>query len=145
MSITKILPAGPVTSTAHADVLLELGYLITAADGKLAKAEIDAYREIASRVRGTPASEEDVGALLDRFGGSVTKSEIESRVRAIAPTLPPDLREVAFKLVIGLALADDEAHDDENALVGVLFEALGLAEARADALAEEVREAFSQT
>jgi hypothetical protein len=143
MAITKLLPRTPVASAEHGDVLLELAYLMTAADGRLADAELAAYRQIVASIRGAAPSEADVSALLERFGGTVEKSEIEARVRAIAPTLPADLRELAFKLAIGLALVDDDAHDAENELVGVFFTALDLAEERADALAGEVRSAFA--
>ncbi|MBX3191871.1 MAG: hypothetical protein KF819_33075 [Labilithrix sp.] len=140
--ISKILPAGPVASPAHADTLLELAYLMTAVDGKLVQVEIDAFREIASRLHGTAATDADVTGFVDRFSGSVTREQIETRVREIAPTLPAALRDLAFKLAIGLALVDDDAHDEENALVGVLFQALALPEVRADALASQVRELF---
>jgi Tellurite resistance protein TerB len=143
MAITKLLTHSPVASTEHGDVLLELSYLMAAADGRLADAELAAYKLIVASVRGAAPSEADVSALLERFGGTLEKGEIEERVRTIAKTLPADLREVAFKLAIGLALVDDEAHDAENQLVGVLYEALDLAEDRADALAAEVRSAFA--
>jgi uncharacterized tellurite resistance protein B-like protein len=143
MAIAKLLPHSPVASAEHGDVLLELSYLMAAADGKLADVELAAYRQIIASVRGAAPSEADVTGLLERFGGAIEKSEIEARVRAIARQLPADLREVAFKLAIGLALVDDEAHDAENQLVGVLYESLDLAEDRADALAAEVRSAFA--
>lgn len=41
-----------------------------------------------------------------------------------------------------LALVDQEASPEEDELVGILFEGLGLTMERADALAEEVRKAF---
>src|SRR3954468_14564904 len=106
MAITKLLPRSPVVSIEHGNVLLELSYLMAAADGRLADAELTAYRQIIASVRGAAPSEDDVSALLDRFGGMIDKREIEERVRTIAKTLPADLRDVAFKLAIGLALVD---------------------------------------
>jgi hypothetical protein len=144
MAIAKLLPRSPVASTEHGDVLLEIAYLMTAVDGRLADAELAAYRQIVGSIRSSAAVDADVSALIERFGGVKGKSAIEDRVRAIAPKLPADLREVAFMLAIGLALVDNDAHDAENELVGVLFESLGLAEARADALAAEVRSVFGE-
>lgn len=143
MAITKLLPRSPVASTEHGDVLLELAYLMTLADGRLDDVELAAYREIVTSVRGGALPEAELSALLARFGGAIEKGAIEARVRVLAPALPAELRELAFTLAIGLALVDNEAHDAENALVGVFFESLGLTETRADALAAEVRAAFA--
>ena len=54
-----------------------------------------------------------------------------------------DLRELTFKIAMGLALVDSDAAPDEDALMGLLFEHLGLTADRAEAVAAEVRKAFS--
>jgi hypothetical protein len=137
--IAKLLPAGPVPS-AHADTLLEIAALMTAVDGHLADAELAAFAEIATRVRGRATSPADSASFLK--GLSTDPAAIASRVRSIAPSLPADLRETAFKLAIGLALVDDDASPLEDELVGVLYESLELDPARAESLAAEVRSAF---
>jgi uncharacterized tellurite resistance protein B-like protein len=142
MSISKLLPAGPVSDAAHADALLEIAFLMTQADGKLEEAELVAFREIAARVYGRATNEIDPTEIVQRFTVSVDGNEIKERVREIAPKLPAGLRESAFKLAIGLALVDDDASPMEDELVGVLFEALGLDGARAEAIASECRAAF---
>lgn len=141
--IAKILPARPTTSDANADVVLEIAFLMTAVDGHLADEELPAFREVGSWMRGHTLSDEEVGILLGRFSENMERGEIEERVRAIAKTVPADLREVTFQIAIGLALVDKEAAPEEDALVGILFEGLGLTMARADALADEVRKAFA--
>ncbi len=147
MSFAQILPSAPLASPAHADAVLELAFLVTAVDGRLAQEELAAFRELAQAVRGKPVSEAEVAALFELFMGSVKggKDTIAARVRALAPTLPEDLRELAFRVAIGLALVDKDAAAEEDALVGVLFESLGLDEARAEALAHEVRLSFGAT
>ena len=142
MPITKILPARPETTADKADVLLELAFLMTAVDGKLEDEEVHAYRSIVSWMRGAPVSDTEFGLLLERVSGNTEKDEIEARVRVLAPTVAPELRELTFKLAMGLALVDNEAADAEDELMGLLFEQLGLETERADAIAEEVRKAL---
>ena len=139
MSIAKLLPAGAVPED-QADVLLELMFLMTAADGKLCAPEVDAYRQIAARVRGD-GSQAATDALVQRFA-KVKPAEVPSRVRAIGPKLAPALRETAFKLAMGLALVDQDGSPEEDDLVTVFVQALGLDMKRAETLAEEARNAF---
>jgi hypothetical protein len=143
MSISKLLPKGPVNDPAHADVLLEIAFLMTAVDGRLEESELTAFREIAARVTGRAATDIDPAHIVRRFSMMIDPEEIKNRVRAIAPKLPADLRETAFKLSIGLALVDNDASPLEDELVGILFEALALDGDRAEALAAEVRAVFT--
>jgi hypothetical protein len=137
MSIAKLLPASPVAPD-QAEILLELAFLMTAADGKLRAQEIAAFSEIAQRVAGMNISP---NALAQRFAATKT-SEVPSRVRAIAPKVAPALRETAFKIAMGLALVDQEGSPEEDELVTVFAQALGLDMKRAETLAEEARNAF---
>ncbi|MBX3189769.1 MAG: hypothetical protein KF819_22275 [Labilithrix sp.] len=140
MSIAKILPSKPVASE-HADAILEIAYLMTAVDGRLGDDELEAYREVVAGVRGK-ASSADVDALLSRFAGNVAHQEIAERVRAIGPTLPDDLRGLAFKIATALSLVDLDSSRDEEELKDVLIDALGLDDERTDALTQEVYMAF---
>jgi tellurite resistance protein len=142
MSIDKVLPPTPVPSTEHANVLLELALLMTAADGRLDDQEKKAYRAIVERVRGAKVSDATFEELLAHFSDHAGAEKIEQRVRAIGPKLPPELREPAFKLAMGLALVDKEGSDEEDDLMTVFVEALGLNMDRARTVAEEVRQAF---
>jgi hypothetical protein len=139
MSLSNIIPAGLVPPKEHADVLLELAYLTTAVDGRLDDDEISAYKEIVGALRGAKAvSMADLDALFDRFGGNVEFEEIKDRVQKIAPSLPEPLRGLAFKLSVGLAVADLDANEDESDLQVVLAEALGFDATRVDELTAEV-------
>lgn len=142
MSITKILAARPDTTTANADMLLELAFLMTAVDGRLDDAEVDAYRKVVSWARGAPVSDVDFGLVLERFSVNTAKDQIEQRVRVLAPKVAPELRELTFKVAMGLALVDNDAASAEDELMGLLFEHLGLSDDRAEAVAAEVRKAF---
>jgi hypothetical protein len=138
MSLANLVPKNLTPSAENVDVLLELAYLTTAVDGRLDDTEIKALAEVAGRLRGTPLTHGDLDKLLDRYGGNVEFEEIADRVKAIAPKLPPELRPVAFKLAIGLAVADLDANDDESELQVVLAEALGFDGGKVDELTAEV-------
>ncbi len=134
MRIVDLLPAEPIANAEHADTLLELAYLMTAADGRFTDDERRAFGELASRVGRT-----SVDALVARFAQNVAAGSIADRVRAIGPTLPMDLREVAFKIGIRVALVDHDPAKEEDALMNVFFEAFGLDPERAETLAAEAR------
>lgn len=134
MALADLVPAGVKVSKEDADVLLELAYLSTAVDGRLADEELAAFGGLVARLHGKA----DVDALLDRFAGNVEHAEIDERVQKLAPTLRAELRPLAFKLAVGLGVADLDASEDESDLQVVLAEALGLDDARVDELTAEV-------
>lgn len=138
MSLANLVPAGVNPSAEQQDVLLELAFLATAADGRLHDDELHAFIEIASRLRGKPQADKDVDALLDRFGGTIEQRDIEARVHKIAPTLPTELRPIAFKLAVALGVVDLDASEDESELQAVLAEALGLDDDKVGELTAEV-------
>jgi tellurite resistance protein len=143
MTIRAFLPVDPIPAREHADVLLELAFLVTAADGRLAAEEVSAFRELMARVRGAEVSDNDVGELYKRFTSSLEGSTCPDRVRAVAPKLPSDLKEAAFRVALALALIDRDASPHEDALIDVLYESLQLDNDRAEELAKEVRIALS--
>jgi tellurite resistance protein len=137
------LPVGAIAAQDDADVLLELAFLVTAADGRLAAEEAAAFRELMERVRGRPPTEDEVGALYARFTKHLDGATCADRVKLLAPKLPADLREVAFSVALALALIDRDASPHEDALIDLLFQSLPLDGERAEALAKEVRVALS--
>ncbi len=138
MSLANLVPNDAKFNAEQADVLLELAYLATAVDGRLDDGELDAFKEIVARLRGKAPSNADLDKLLDKFGGNVEHEEIAARVGQLAPTLPPELKGVAFKLAVGLSVVDLDASGDETDLQVTLAEALGFDEAKVDELTAEV-------
>lgn len=138
MSIANLVPKNLTPSPEQADMVLELAYLATAVDGRLDDEELEAFKAIATRLLGKPTTNADLDKLLDRFGGNVDHEEINERVQKIAPTLGDDLRAVAFKLAVGLSVADLDASGDETELQAVLAEALGFDQDKVDELTAEV-------
>ena len=141
--MTAFLPVGPIASSEHADTMLELAFLVTSADGKLAQEEAAAFRELVTSVRGNPASDDEIGALYTRFTQALDGSSCIDRVKAVAPKLPSELREPTFRVALALALIDRDANPTEDDLIDALFHSLGLDEARAEEVAKEVRSALS--
>lgn len=127
MSIAKLV-SSPIAATAHADAVLELAFLVSAVDGHLADEELAAFRELVGCVRGHEPKQEEVDELLGRFLVAVQRTPSEDRVRELAPTLPEDLREIAFKVAVALTLVDREENEHEDQLLGILAATLGLAE-----------------
>jgi tellurite resistance protein len=143
MTMNAFLPIGPIPAVEQADTLLELAFLVTAADGKLAAEEAAAFRDLVARVRGKAASDEEIAALYTRFTERLEGFTCHDRVKAIAPNLPTELREAAFRVALALALIDRDASPHEDDLIDTLFHSLQLDEARAEEVAKEVRIALS--
>ncbi|MBX3200166.1 MAG: hypothetical protein KF850_41150 [Labilithrix sp.] len=143
MTIQAFLPIGAIAAEDHADTLLELAFLVTAADGRLAAEEAAAFAELMKRVRGRAVTADEIGTIYARFTDALGGSTCADRVKAVAPKLPSDLREAAFRVALALALIDRDASTQEDELVDVLFRSLELDLERAEALAKEVRIALS--
>src|SRR5438067_102897 len=117
MPVVDILPRDLTVNEAERDALLELAYLVTAIDGKLADEELTAFGQLAARLNGQPSSStQEVDALLQRFGGLVEREEIETRMTEIAKLLPAALHEVAYKTALAFAFVDRDPHGSEDSL-----------------------------
>jgi uncharacterized membrane protein YebE (DUF533 family) len=139
-SIVELVPSGLSLSPAVTHALLELAYLVTAVDGKLADEELRALGELAARLRGkeAPSGTSEVDALLQRFAHRVEPAEIEERVRALAPQIPEEHHELAYLLSLGLAFVDHDPHGAEDRFHAVLAEALAIPTERREALSRQV-------
>jgi uncharacterized tellurite resistance protein B-like protein len=138
VSIDELIPSTLAPSPEQTEILLELAYLVTAVDGRLADEEIAAFETIAARLRGTTITPQDLDAIVGRFAHNVEQTEIEARVRALVPLLEKDLHAVAYRLALGVAFVDHEASEAEDALHKVLGDALGLTPDLRAALSRQV-------
>jgi hypothetical protein len=140
MSISQLIPSGLLPTAEQTETLLELAYLVTAVDGRLADEELVAFGVLAARLRGKEATTQaELDELLDRYGHNVDwEEEIEPRVRALAAALPKDLHAVAYRLALGLAFVDHEASEAEDRLHKVLGDALDLTPELRAALSRQV-------
>ncbi len=142
MAVSDLLD-GPIPNETHADAVLELAFTVSAVDGYLADEELASFKELLATVRGKHVTKEETDRLLQRFVVAAHAQRVPARVRRIAPNVPPDLRETAFKVAYGLSLVDRKETAEEDAIVADLADVLGLGEASADALRDEVRRVLS--
>ena len=140
MPIAKLVSA-PIADRAQGESILELAFLVSAGDGHLADEELAAFRELLGAVRGHGATKEEVDELLGGFLMNAQTIRGEDRIRELGPTIPGELREIAFKVAVGLTMVDNEASEQEDQLTGILAATLGLAE-RSITLTAQAREAF---
>jgi uncharacterized tellurite resistance protein B-like protein len=136
-SITKLL-SGPISNVQDADAVLELAFLMSAVDGVLADEELVAFRALVSTLRGSEATKKDVDDLIERFVVASHTNGVEQRTRQVAPLIPKELRETAFKVVVALAHVDHDESEWEDEMIGILGALLELAD-RAITLAREAR------
>lgn len=141
MPIAALVPT-PIASVEHGDTVLELAFLMSATDGYLADEELDAFRELVGVVRGRAVTKDEVDTLLGRFLVEANNAGVDERVKAIASTVPPPLRETAYRVAVGLALVDHDESEYEEELADLLASSLGVAE-RATALTKEARVALA--
>jgi hypothetical protein len=138
VSIEELIPSTLLPSPEQTEILLELAYLVTAVDGRLADEEIIAFEAIASRLHRRAVSPPEIDALFERFAHNVERAEIEARVTALVPLLDKGLHAAAYRLALGFAFVDHEASVEEDALHKVLGDALGLTPEMRAALSRQV-------
>jgi uncharacterized tellurite resistance protein B-like protein len=138
VSIDELIPSTLAPSPEQTEILLELAYLVTAVDGRLADEEIVAFETIASRLKRKAVSTPELDAMIERFAHNVEREEIEARVRELVPMLDKDLHAVAYRLALGVAFVDHEPSEAEDALHKVLGDALDLAPELRAALSRQV-------
>jgi uncharacterized tellurite resistance protein B-like protein len=138
VSIDELIPSTLAPSPEQTEILLELAYLVTAVDGRLADEEIVAFETIASRQKRKAVRTPELDAMIERFAHNVEREEIEARVRELVPMLDKDLHAVAYRLALGVAFVDHEPSEAEDALHKVLGDALDLAPELRAALSRQV-------
>lgn len=139
MSFEELIPEGLSPTSDEAEIILELAYLVTAADGKLADEELEAFGTLAARLQGrTSLTPPAVDEIVERYAGDVDWSDIEARVRELAPKLPLDLRAAAYRLALGLAFVDNDPSEAEDRIHKLLGETLGITPERRAAIARQV-------
>ncbi len=139
MGILQQIPSDLTVSPEETDILLELSYLVTAVDGRLADEEIAAFGEVAGRLLGKPSiTSTEVDALLARYAEHIDPAEIEARMRTIAVKLPERLHELAYKLALSFGLVDYDPDAHEDRLHAALGDALRIGQDRRAALGREV-------
>jgi hypothetical protein len=139
-------------SAQEQEAILELAFLVMAADGVLRSEELEAFGGVVDGVRAlgsrealasdTAAAGPSVAELVERMSADLRGADAEERVRQAASGLSrPSARRLAYKLATMLALVDREISEGEFQLDLTLIDALELSNAEAERLAAEAQRA----
>jgi uncharacterized tellurite resistance protein B-like protein len=120
--------------------LCEAMYLMMSADGDVSSDEREVLRGALRNLSADVLRTADIDALLDGAAGRVTGEGRDVRMRAVAAELSEDRAraEVAFVLAAAIAFADSAIANGENETLDALAELLGIDEARAESLLDDV-------
>ncbi len=141
--VPRVIPEGFSASASEGDAILEIAYLAIFADHKLSDDELDAFRGVVGRIKGTVPSPSATDALLDELQSRVGGGDPDERLRAVAAPLSPAAREIAYKVAYALGLSDMDSSDEEFEFDLQLVDALELSNDRAEDLADEVMQLFN--
>ncbi len=138
--IAGVVPAGVKLAPAETDAIVEIAYVTIAADRRLDRAEVDAFRAVLERLRGAPVESAEVDRVLDEMYERVTRAgdALDDHLRALGATMSPPARELAYKVAYAMGVADMDASDEEFELDLQLVDALELASDRAEELQDDV-------
>jgi uncharacterized tellurite resistance protein B-like protein len=145
LHVERVLPARADLTVGEVDAILEAAYLMTLADGHLSEEEYEAFRTLASSLRGIAAGatkllgDADLAKLIERYTVRSDHAARDERIVVLRDQLKrPMARELAYKVSFAMSLCDLDANDEEQEYDDELVEAFGIDDERADALAAEV-------
>lgn len=138
-------------SAQDQEAILELAFLVMAADGVLRPEELEAFEGVVEGLRALRSpSERDApepsgAALLERLSVKAIGADLDQQVRELAARLSrASARQLAYRIAVTLATVDRDVSDDEFQLDLTLIDALELSNAEADELAAEAKRALSE-
>lgn len=132
--------------TSEYGPLCEAMYLMMSADGKISADEREVLKGALRNLSADEIRSVQIEALLDAATKLAEDEGREARLQAVIEALHEDKAraEVAFVLAAAIAFADNAIADEENETLNALAEGLGIDEARANALLDDVEKDMSQ-
>lgn len=120
--------------------LCEAMYLMMSADGKISNEEREVLRGALRNLSGDQIRTAHIESMLDDAGKKVVDEGRDKRMKEVVHALHEDKAraEVAFVLAAAVAFADNAIADEENETLNSLAEGLGIDEARANQLLDDV-------
>jgi uncharacterized tellurite resistance protein B-like protein len=120
--------------------LCEAMYLMMSADGKIGNEEREVLKGALRNLSGDTIRGAHIESMLDAAGKRVVDEGRETRMAEVVESLHEDKAraEVAFVLAAAIAFADNAIADEENETLNALAEGLGIDEARANELLDDV-------
>ncbi len=134
-----------MSALAEYGPLCEAMYLMMSADGKIEGPEREVLKGALRNLSGDGIRSVEIDALLDAAGKNVADEGREARMQEVVKALQSDpaRAEVAFVLAAAIAFADNAIADEENELLNQFAEGLGIDEARANELLDDVESDLS--
>jgi uncharacterized tellurite resistance protein B-like protein len=129
-----------MTILAEYGPLCEAMYLMMSADGKITNDEREVLKGALRNLSGDAIRSAHMEAMLDAAGKNVVDHGRDARLKEVVLQLHDDKAraEVAFVLAAAIAFADNAIADEENETLNALAEGLGIDEARANELLDDV-------
>jgi uncharacterized tellurite resistance protein B-like protein len=129
-----------LTALAEYGPLCEAMYLMMSADGKISNQEREVLKGALRNLSGDAIRSAHIESMLDKAGKLVADEGRAKRMAEVALQLHEDRAraEVAFVLAAAIAFADNAIADEENETLNQLAEGLGIEEARANELLDDV-------
>lgn len=120
--------------------LCEAMYLMMSADGRIGNEEREVLKGALRNLSGDTIRTAHMEAMLDAAGKHVADQGRAARMQEVVRQLQEDSAraEVAFVLAAAIAFADNAIADEENETLNDFAEGLGIDEARANQLLDEV-------
>lgn len=128
------------TILAEYGPLCEAMYLMMSADGEVGTDEREVLKGALRNLSGDSIRTAHMDKMLETAAKDVADHGREERMKAVVAGLHEDKAraEVAFVLAAAIAFADNAIADEENETLNTFAEGLGIDEARANQLLDEV-------
>ncbi len=127
--------------------LCEAMYLMMSADGSVSNEEREVLKGALRNLSEDSVRGAHIESMLDTAGKNVAEEGRAKRLEAVMADLreDPARAEVAFVLAAAVAFADSAIADEENETLNAMAEGLGIADARANELLDQVEQDLSRS
>ena len=132
---------------AEYGALCEAMYLMMSADGKITNDEREVLKGALRNLSNDGIRGHHIEAMLDEAGKHAAEQGRDKRLDEVVAALKDDpaRAEVAFVLAAAIAFADNAIADEENDTLNAMAEGLGIDEARANQLLDDVEQDLSSS
>lgn len=126
-------------SAEEKDAILEVAYLAIASDGVVTRSEMEAFAMVMERLFGPDMTAAHIEEVLDQYEDSLDRSGFSKRLSAVSKELiRPEVRDRAYQLSYAMVMCDLDTNIHEFEFDHALRDHLGLNDARAESLVDDV-------
>jgi tellurite resistance protein len=130
---------------ARLTAMLEVAFLAAAADGEISDQEADNLGSHLGAWLGTELPADTIEGIIEDFIVALDRDGRAARVAAIATTLDPESRRVAYGLACVVAMCDLELEHAELDVLGELATGLAIPQADAQAAFNQIKDHIETT